>query len=180
MIPIAIEGEGIISQRAQEVKDVFGPDVRDTINRLFSVMDGTGAMGFAAPQIHIPLRIFVFSSYPHINHEDAPHIDRTVVINPVIHSREEPGKTWEKCYSLPGIRGFVPRYRRIVVSYESTDGNHVENHTLEGFPAYLFEHEFDHLEGMLYRARVKPEDITTDIITDAEYKRRFDGDQQFK
>jgi len=139
MIPIAIEGEAVISQKAQEVKNVFEPDVQDTIQRLFSVMDETGAMGFAAPQIHIPLRIFVFSSYPHVNHEDAPLIDRTVVINPVIHTQEEPEKIWEKCYSLPGIRGLVPRFSRIVVSYELVDGNKVERQTLEGFPAHLFD-----------------------------------------
>lgn len=180
MISIAVEGEGVISQRAQEVKNVFGSDVQDTIHRLFAVMDETGAMGFAAPQIHIPFRIFVFSSYPHVNHEEAPLIGRTVVINPVILTQENPEKIWEKCYSLPDIRGFVPRYSRIVVSYESDDGNKIDRQTLEGFPAHLFEHEFDHLEGMLYRGRVKPEDITIDIVTEAKYKTRFGGDQKLK
>ncbi len=66
----------------------------------------------------------------------------------------------------------------IVVSYATLDGNNVVNQTLEGFPAHLFEHEFDHLEGKLYRERVKPEDRVTNIITDEEYKKRFGGDQQ--
>lgn len=180
MIHIARERDKCVSQRAQEVRNVFSPEVQGNIGRLMRVMDETGAMGFAAPQIHYRRRLFVFSSYPHVNHENAPLIGRTVVINPEIHTQEEMEKVWEKCYSLPGIRGLVPRYRKITVSYTTQGGERIENQTFEGFPAHLFQHEFDHLEGLLYRQIIAFEDRETDIISEEEYKDRFSGDQRLE
>lgn len=172
MIEIVRAGDPRLAERAREVGPADDQEVKNTLSRLREVMAETGAMGFAAPQIGTPLRIFIFSSYPHLNHEDAPHIKPTVVINPEILEREKLEKTWEKCYSLLGQRGFVPRYSRIVVSY--TEGNiRGENRPLAGFPAQLFQHEFDHLNGIIYTGRVKPGDRKVDIITDEEYKRRF-------
>jgi peptide deformylase len=176
MTNILIEGDRMISQRAEEVRDVLHPVTQDTIQKLFDVMDETGAMGFAAPQIGIPLRIFVFSSYPHVNHEDAPDIPRMVVINPVINSSEGIEEIWEKCYSLPGIRGLIPRYNRIATSYLTAQGKQIEL-ALEGFPAHLFEHEYDHLDGKLYKQRV--EDMKRgEIISEEEYQRRFGDDSK--
>ncbi|HSX40982.1 MAG TPA: peptide deformylase [Candidatus Saccharimonadales bacterium] len=177
MSNIAIEGDRSVSERAHEVTDVHSHEVHEAVTLLFATMAETGAMGFAAPQIHIPLRIFIFSSYPHVNHEDAAQIPSTVVINPVMHSKEDPEKTWEKCYSLPGVRGLVPRYKKINVSYTTRDGNRIENRTLEGFAAGLFQHEYDHLDGVLYKARVEPQDREHDIIPEDEYKRQFGDDQ---
>lgn len=176
MINIAKEGDPIVSQKALEVVNVSSQEVQETIRKLQQVMVQTGAMGFAAPQIRIPLRIFIFSSYPHINHEDAPLIAPTVVINPTISNQEGLEKTWEKCYSLPGVRGYVPRFRIITASYLTADGRSIDNLTLEGFPAQLFQHENDHLDGKFYKGRIRLKDRSTDIISNEEYKRRFGKD----
>lgn len=166
MINVAKEGDPVISQRALEVVNVYSQEV----------MSQTGAMGFAAPQINISLQIFIFSSYPHVNHEDAPKIDPTVVINPQISREDGLEKTWEKCYSLPGIRGYVPRFRIITVSYLTREGVPIENQMLGGFPAQLFQHENDHLNGLLYKGRMRLEDMSRDIISDEEYRRKFGRD----
>ncbi len=173
MIEIAHIGDPILEQRAREVLPNDTAIVEKTVAGLRAVMEQTGAMGFAAPQIGVPWRIFIFSSQPHLNHEEAPEIEPTVVINPEILERENLKKTWEKCYSIPGDRGFVPRYSSIVVVYTTADGAVVKWRPLEGFPAQLFQHELDHLNGILYTGRVKREDKTADIIKEEEYKRRF-------
>lgn len=177
MAGVRVEGDPVLSRKAEPVRDVFAPEVQDTVNRLLDAMFTTRAMGFAAPQIGIPLRIFVFSSYPHTNHEDAPVILPTVVINPEILSTANPGKTWEKCYSLPGIRGFVPRFGEIETTYTELNGNSTFR-KLAGFPAHLYEHETDHLNGLLYKARIKPEDAIHDIISEEEYKKRYSNSQE--
>jgi peptide deformylase len=165
------EAQSVLFQRAHEIEVVDSPETRRVVQQLLQTMDETGAMGFAAPPIGEPSRVLIFSSYPHVNHEDAPTIDREVVINPEVHLLGEPQKTWEKCYSVPGQRGFVPRYQRLVTSYTRLDGTRVEDRELEGFPAELFQHEYDHLEGCVYPLRVA--DRGQDIIPDEEYKRRF-------
>ncbi len=167
-IEIFKEGEKILLEKAQVVSNISSPETQKIISNLIMIMKQTGAMGFAAPQIGIPLRIFIFSSYPHVNHENAPNIEPTVVINPVIHSTSITEATWEKCYSLTGKRGLIERYKEITVAYNIQNGERLENIELTGFPAQLFQHEFDHLEGILYTSRNPIE-----TISDEEYKKRF-------
>lgn len=166
---IRIDGDPILYRRARIVEDVNAPEVQDAIRALHTIMDQTGAMGFAAPQLGIDLQIFIFSSSPHLNHEDAPIIPRTVVINPTIIESSNPRRTWEKCYSLPGIRGHTVRNGTMLVSYTNAENHSIDRQVLEGFPADLFGHEYDHLQGTLYTAR------ETDTISDEEYKKRFSG-----
>ncbi|MEK7564519.1 MAG: peptide deformylase [Patescibacteria group bacterium] len=167
-IKILIDGHKVLTEQAQEVVDMQSKETKAAIDKLFLIMKQTGAMGFAAPQIGIPLRIFIFSSYPHVNHEDAPQVEPTVVINPIIHTFSNSKENWEKCYSLPGKRGLVPRFEEIIVSYTQKDGQRIDNLKLSGFPAELFQHEYDHLKGLLYTAR-----NLVELITDEEYKNRY-------
>jgi peptide deformylase len=78
-------------------------------------------------------------------------------------------KDWEGCLSVPGIRALVPRYRKIKVSYQNQQGQACEM-VLDDFPARVFQHEFDHLNGMVYLDRVE---TNTDIVAESEFFKRI-------
>ena len=90
------------------------------------------------------------------------------MINPVIISHSETmEKDWEGCLSLPGIRALVPRYSTLHVSYTTRDGETLSKH-FEGFLARVFQHEFDHLDGIVFIDRVES---TQDVVMEREYQR---------
>ena len=87
----------------------------------------------------------------------------------IIAHSDEIVKDWEGCLSIPGIRGFVPRYRAIEVEYTSRD-DRVERRELTDFVARIFQHEYDHLEGLVFLDRLE---TTRDIITEQEYQKQI-------
>lgn len=91
------------------------------------------------------------------------------MINPrlLAHSTEVV-KGWEGCLSIPGIRGLVPRYQAIEVEYTDRDGN-LQKQELTDFVARIFQHEHDHLDGVVFLDRLES---TQDIITEQEYQKR--------
>jgi peptide deformylase len=77
-------------------------------------------------------------------------------------------KGWEGCLSVPGIRGLVPRYRAIEVDYTGRDGQ-LHRQELTDFVARIFQHEYDHLEGIVFLDRVES---TQDLMTEQEYQQQ--------
>jgi peptide deformylase len=93
------------------------------------------------------------------------------MINPrfeVLSQAQE--KDWEGCLSIPGIRALVPRYTEILIHYADQQGSLVETR-LSGFVARIFQHEFDHLEGITYLDRVEN---NRDIVAESEYAKLID------
>lgn len=124
-------------------------DMRDTMAHL----DGAG---LAAPQIGVDLRVVIFGDgainprYP-----DAPPVPHTVLINPELtplSDEEESG--WEGCLSVPGLRGWVPRWRHLRYSGFDERGRRFERE-VNGFHARVVQHECDHLDGLLYPMRIR-------------------------
>ena len=111
--------------------------------------------GIAAPQIGVSLRVVIFEvtenpRYPHV----AP-VPYTVLINPIVtalDAEEEEG--WEGCLSVPGMRGLVPRARRVRYQGFDETGAPIDR-TVEGFHARVVQHEVDHLDGILYPQRIR-------------------------
>jgi peptide deformylase len=92
----------------------------------------------------------------------------TVMINPeIVWASNETDKGWEGCLSIPGLRGLVSRYRRIGVRYLTRTGEPREEE-YEGFIARVFQHEFDHVSGMLFIDRVES---TLELMSEKEYFR---------
>jgi len=126
------------------------------VQDLLDTMAAANGAGLAAPQIGVDLQVVIFGSdQPNPRYPDAPVVPRTVLINPVItplDDEEEEG--WEGCLSVPGLRGVVPRWRRI--RYQGVDvlGQPVDR-VAEGFHARVVQHECDHLWGKLYPMRVR-------------------------
>ncbi|HEY4340213.1 MAG TPA: peptide deformylase [Steroidobacteraceae bacterium] len=123
-------------------------DMEDTMRAL------SGA-GIAAPQIGESVRVVIFEMrenprYPHV----AP-IPFTVLINPVLEPLDQEMEDgWEGCLSVPGLRGVVPRYRRLHYSGLDAQGQPFER-TVEGFHARVVQHEVDHLDGILFPQRIR-------------------------
>jgi peptide deformylase len=111
--------------------------------------------GIAAPQIGVSARVVIFElsenpRYPHI----AP-VPYTVLVNPLVTPLSaEQDEGWEGCLSVPGMRGLVPRYRRMRYRGFDQYGSPIDR-TVEGFHARVVQHEVDHLDGILFPQRVR-------------------------
>ncbi len=154
--PILKMGDPRLLRVAQPVKQFNTPELHALLIDLQDTMQAANGAGLAAPQIGVDLQVVIFGSgefnprYP-----DAPVVPRTVLINPVLtplSDDEEEG--WEGCLSVPGMRGVVPRFKRL--RYQGSDemGQPIDR-TVEGFHARVVQHECDHLIGMLYPMRVR-------------------------
>ena len=123
-------------------------DMRDTMAHL------NGA-GLAAPQIGVLLRVVIFGVKSNPRYPDVDEVPDTVLINPVLTPlAEEQEEGWEGCLSVPGMRGVVPRYRRLRYSGFDETGRRFERE-VEGFHARVVQHECDHLDGILYPMRIR-------------------------
>lgn len=147
--PIFIYGEPILHQLAAEV-EVFDGQLRELVSDMFETMDAAPGVGLAAPQIGVGLRIFVYN-YP--DEQDAPR--RGVVINPKLwhtplpESEPDEEQDSEGCLCIPGERFGLKRGERITLEGVDLDQKPVRFEA-EGWFARIFQHEFDHLNGVLY------------------------------
>lgn len=122
-------------------------------------------VGLAAPQVAEGLRLFAYWVPATDEDEEIPP---TLLVNPEIRpigADEEEG--WEGCLSIPGLRGTVPRYRRIKVKARSLDGEPVSL-TADGFHARVIQHEYDHLDGVVFLDRMTS---TRSLSFEAEWER---------
>lgn len=146
-------------QRAAEVTD-FGKELEGLVQDLYDTMDKAPGVGLAAPQIGVSLRVFVYS-YP--DDDDNPR--RGVMINPTLtHSPIPPGQADpeldnEGCLSFPGERFALTRGEKVVIEGVDLKQNPVRIET-DGWFARIFQHEFDHLNGIIYVDRLPFESRT--------------------
>jgi len=154
--PILKMGDDRLLRVAKPIEEFSTPELKQLLDDMLVTMKAANGAGLAAPQIGVDLQVVIFGSgainprYP-----DAPIINRTVLINPVITpigTDEEDG--WEGCLSVPGLRGIVPRFKYL--RYQGFDENgNVIDRTVDGFHARVVQHECDHLNGILYPMRIK-------------------------
>ncbi len=141
--------------QAQPIDDVHAPHIQRLIDDLLEFVVQVGGMGIAAPQVDVPLQLFIMASKPNSRYPSASDMPQTVVINPeIISSSMSQEKGWEGCLSVPGLRGLVPRATQIQVRYLTRDGEIVEM-KYDGFIARIFQHEGDHLQGKLFTDRLE-------------------------
>ena len=154
--PILKMGDPRLLRVAQPVKQFNTPELHALLTDLQDTMQAANGAGLAAPQIGVNLQVVIFGSgelnprYP-----EAPVVPRTVLINPVLtplSDDEEEG--WEGCLSVPGMRGLVPRFKRLRYQGFDETGQPIDR-TVEGFHARVVQHECDHLIGKLYPMRVR-------------------------
>jgi peptide deformylase len=155
ILKIARMGHPVLLQRADPVPDPGAPEIRRLVADMIETMEDAPGAGLAAPQVHVPLRLFVFRVQPGRAEtpEDTP-VGNTVLINPAIEPVGD-GRVmrWEGCLSIPGLRAVVPRHARIRYTGVDCDGQTVQAE-VGGFHAGVVQHEYDHLDGILYPMRV--------------------------
>jgi len=123
-------------------------DMRDTMQHL------NGA-GLAAPQIGVNLRVVIFGVEQNPRYPDAEAVPFTTLINPVLSALDdELVEGWEGCLSVPGMRGLVPRYRRLRYTGADPAGRPIDR-SVSDFHARVVKHEVDHLDGILYPRRIR-------------------------
>lgn len=149
-------GHPVLLQRAEPVADPADPEIRRLIADMIETMDDAAGAGLAAPQVYVPLRLFVFR-VPAPRASGAPGDEAmatSVVINPTIETLgEEVATAFEGCLSIPGLQGVVPRPARI--RYRGMDATGVPfDREASGFHARVVQHEADHLDGILYPMRM--------------------------
>jgi peptide deformylase len=130
----------------------------------------SGGVGIAAPQVFVSERVLVVASRPNARYPQAPLMEPVVMVNPELLGVSEAQEWgWEGCLSVPGLRGKVPRHRAVSVRYSDLRGQTHEV-DLEGFPARIFQHELDHLDGLFFLDRVED---NKNLVSEQEYLRRF-------
>lgn len=156
-MPVAYMGNPILYQRTKDISDLHVPEVAQMAVKLKETLAKMQATGFAAPQLLSPLRMMVIS----VSAERAKkfgyneEIPTTVLINPEVKPlSNEITMTWEGCYSIPRMMGLVPRYQHIQYSGYLPDGKFITREAT-GFHAFIVQHEYDHLNGILYPMRIK-------------------------
>lgn len=184
ILPIVAYGDPVLRATCEEIDQNY-PQLETLIANMFETMYEAQGVGLAAPQIGKSIRLFVVDATPFAEGEDGdPGCTdfKRVFINPIIF--EESGEEWgmeEGCLSIPGIREEVKRQGDLKIEYYDQNWDLYEE-SLTGFAARVVQHEYDHIEGVLFTDKIsalrrqlirsKLNDISKGK-TDANYRMRF-------
>lgn len=169
VLQIAQLGDPVLRRKAGPIYNVYEDRIQHLIDNLIATVIDTHGVGIAAPQVGESDRLFIVASHPNSRYPSAPEMEPTAMINPrILTHSEEIVKDWEGCLSIPGIRGLVPRYQAIEIDYIDRDGKK-QIQQLTGFVARIFQHESDHLDGIVFLDRLES---TQDIMTEQEYQKQ--------
>jgi peptide deformylase len=188
ILPIVAYGDPVLRKVADAI-DAAYPDLEKLITNMKETMYNASGVGLAAPQIGKAIRLFLIDASPFAEDDDLSEEERTVLksfnrvfINPKI--LEEEGEEWlfnEGCLSIPEVREDVSRQPKITIEYQDENFT-IHTETLEGLAARVFQHEYDHIEGILFTDKLstlkkriikkKLENISKGKIS-ADYRMRF-------
>lgn len=147
MLSIAQVGETVLTQKAKTVS-LIDADIHALADTMLNSLKDANGVGLAAPQVHQSIALFIMASHPNTRYPDAPLVSPTVVINPSILSASDTMEAGEEgCLSIKGQRFSILRHQWIEVRYQSIAGQWIEE-KLTGFIARIFQHEYDHLQGI--------------------------------
>ena len=135
----------VLAQPAKPI-DNIDDSIRTLADSMIDIMLRNKGIGLAGPQAGVNLRIFVVSL-------DGTKENAKVYINPKIETSGSLVHFEEGCLSLPGVSAKIKRFKQCSVTATDLDGNIFTEHA-EGLPARAFQHEFDHLDGMLIKDRM--------------------------
>ena len=145
ILKIARMGHPVLLREAEPVADPASPEIRRLVADMAETMQDASGLGLAAPQVHVPLRLFVWRDPAGVS----------VLVNPELEPiGEEVESAWEGCLSIPGLRGCVTRPKRIRFRGLDAEGNPVSGEA-EGLTARVMQHETDHLDGIMYPMRMQ-------------------------
>ncbi|MDB5988087.1 MAG: peptide deformylase [Nevskia sp.] len=148
-------GDPRLLEISQPVERFGTPELFALIRDLQDTMAALNGAGLAAPQIGVGLRVVIFGVQRNPRYPDAEEVPFTILCNPVLTPLgDELEDGWEGCLSVPGMRGVVPRYKRLRYSGFDQHGARIEREVSD-FHARVVQHECDHLDGVLYPMRIR-------------------------
>jgi peptide deformylase len=138
--------------RAVPPERIGDAEIQQLIDDMVETMRDAHGVGIAAPQVAAELQIFVYES---LGRDSSADIPQRVVINPMIAPQErELVQDWEGCLSIPDLRGMVPRHPAVRVQGLDREGRPLD-YVVRGFEARVVQHEFDHLNGVVFLDRMR-------------------------
>jgi peptide deformylase len=187
VLPIVAYGDPVLKKEAEDIDKDY-PKLNELIANMFETMEHAQGVGLAAPQVGLSIRLFVVDTTPFVDEDDDdPELEglkdfRRVFINPII--LEESGDKWnfnEGCLSIPGIREDVSRQPTITIEYYD-ENFELKEETYDGLRARVIQHEYDHVDGILFTDRLNPlrkqflrkklDNISKGLV-DVDYRMKF-------
>lgn len=160
ILPIVAYGSPVLKKKAVEISKDY-PNLEELIDNMFETMYNANGVGLAAPQIGLSIRLFVIDAKPFSQDESLTESEvkelqdfKRVFINPKII--EEKGVEWdfnEGCLSIPDVHEDIFRKPEIKIEYQDQNFD-TKIETLSGLPARVVQHEYDHIEGILFTDRI--------------------------
>jgi peptide deformylase len=148
-------GDPRLLEKAVPVIDFKDPYLQQLLADMQDTMVHLNGAGLAAPQIGVGLRVVIFGVRSNPRYPDVEEVPDTVLLNPVLTPLgAEMDEGWEGCLSVPGMRGSVPRYKRLRYAGYDEKGQPFEREVSD-FHARVVQHEVDHLDGILYPMRIR-------------------------
>ena len=148
-------GDPRLLQKSVPVERFDTPELQSLLQDMRDTMAHLNGAGLAAPQIGVGLRVVIFGVKANPRYPGVEEVPDTVLINPVLTPlADELEEGWEGCLSVPGMRGVVPRYKRLKYSGFDERGKPFEREVSD-FHARVVQHEVDHLDGILYPMRIR-------------------------
>ena len=179
--PIVAYGHPVLKKQAAEIDKNY-PDLKQLIADMYETLYFSKGVGLAAPQINLSIRLFITDGTPFKDEEPGIEKFKKVFINPVLLNEE--GDEWKfngGCLSIPGIREDVSRKATMQLKYYDENFNE-HNEVFTGIAARIIQHEYDHIEGILFVERLssfkkrllkgKLNDISAGKV-DVDYKMKF-------
>lgn len=193
ILPIVAYGDPVLREETRDIDKDY-PELQQLIDNMFETMYEASGLGLAAPQVGLPIRMFIVDCSPFAedDEEDEETLEdlsyladfKKVFINPQII--DEKGDEWdfnEGCLSIPGIREPVSRNEEVHIRWMDENFEEHED-TFDGYAARVIQHEYDHIEGVLFTDHISPlrrrllkrklNDISKGIV-DVGYRMRFPG-----
>lgn len=158
ILPIVVYGYPVLKQKASNISTDF-ENLEELIKNMWQTMYHAQGIGLAAPQINQSIRLFIVDTLQLKDRKnDEPNFVgiKKAFINPTI--LEEEGNEWkyeEGCLSIPGIRENVERKAKLKIQYQDENFNSITEE-YDGINARVIQHEYDHIEGILFTDRIKP------------------------
>ncbi len=164
-------GDPVLRLQSVPVDEFNSTATLQVIKAMMTALSNSNGVGLAAPQIFESIRIIIIASRPSKRYPLAPEMEPVLMLNPSFEVvSQTTKKEWEGCLSIPGIRALVPRYEKIKINYFDQQGI-LHGLVAKDFVARIFQHEYDHLNGLVYLDRVEN---NKDIISEVEFQKMMD------
>lgn len=157
ILPIVAFGDPVLKQEAEDIEKDY-PALDELVENMYETMYNASGVGLAAPQVGLPIRLFIVDTAQLEEEDDDPKFKgiKQVFINATMLTEE--GKAWpyeEGCLSIPGIRENVMRQPHIEIEYLDEKFQYHRS-TFDGINARVIQHEYDHVDGILFVDHLKP------------------------